>query len=215
MASLVRLGLTGGIGSGKSTVASLLAKKGAAVVDADAIARDLTASGGLAIPAIALAFGQNSITPDGAMNRDKMRTIAFTDPTARKRLESIIHPLVAEETERLASIAASEGRTCVVFDIPLLVESPTWRQKVDHVLVVDCIPETQISRVIARNQLKREAIEKIIASQAGRSHRLAAADAVIFNVDRSLTELEDEVQQISAHFGLSSNQLQAYRNNSA
>jgi len=213
--SLVRLGLTGGIGSGKSTVAGLLAKRGAAVVDADAIARDLTASGGLAIPAIAFAFGQSAITPDGAMNRDKMRTIAFTDPTARKRLESIIHPLVAQETQRRALNAASEGRTCVVFDIPLLVESPTWRQKVDHVLVVDCTPEIQISRVMARSQLTQEAIEKIIASQAGRDRRLAAADTVIFNVDRSLAELEDEVQQISAHFGLSSNQLQAYRKNSA
>ena len=204
MAALVRLGLTGGIGSGKSTVASLLAERGAAVIDADAIARDLTASGGLAMPAIGLTFGQDFITPEGALDRDKMRALAFADPTTRKRLESIIHPLVAQETQRLATIAAGDGRTCIVFDVPLLVESPTWRQKVDRVLVVDCTPEVQISRVMARNHLTREAIEKIIASQAKRECRLAAADAVIFNVNLSLAKLADEVQQISHRFELSS-----------
>ena len=204
MAPFVRLGLTGGIGSGKSTVASLLAARGAAVVDADAIARELTAPNGLAMPMIADTFGQDFITSAGALDRDKMRALAYADPTARKRLESIIHPLVARETQSQALIAANDGRACIVFDIPLLVESPTWRQKVDHVLVVDCTPEAQVSRVMARSQLTRNAIEKIISSQAGREQRLGAADTVIFNVDVTLESLADEVRQISHRFGLSS-----------
>ena len=204
MAPVVRLGLTGGIGSGKSTVASLLAARGAAVVDADAIARELTAPNGLAMPMIAETFGQDFITAAGALDRDKMRTLAYSDPTVRKRLESIIHPLVARETQSQASIAATDGRACIVFDIPLLVESPIWRQKVDHVLVVDCTPEAQVSRVMARSRLTRNAIEKIISSQAGREQRLSAADTVIFNVDVTLESLADEVRQISHRFGLSS-----------
>ena len=204
MAPVVRLGLTGGIGSGKSTVASLLAARGAAVVDADAIARELTAPNGLAMPMIADTFGQDFITSAGALDRDKMRTLAYSDPTVRKRLESIIHPLVARETQSQALIAANDGRACIVFDIPLLVESPIWRQKVDHVLVVDCTPEAQVRRVMARSQLTRNAIEKIISSQAGREQRLSAADTVIFNVDVTLESLADEVRQISHRFGLSS-----------
>lgn len=204
MASVVRLGLTGGIGSGKSTVASLFAARGAAVVDADAIARELTAANGLAMPMIADTFGQGFITSAGALDRDKMRALAYADPTARKRLESIIHPLVARETQSQALTAANDGRACIVFDIPLLVESRTWRQKVDHVLVVDCTPEVQVSRVMARSQLTRNAIEKIISSQAGREQRLTAADTVIFNVDVTLESLADEVRQISHRFGLSS-----------
>lgn len=204
MVPVVRLGLTGGIGSGKSTVASLLAARGAAVVDADAIARELTAPNGLAMPMIADTFGQDFITSAGALDRDKMRALAYSDPTARKRLESIIHPLVARETQSQALIAANDGRACIVFDIPLLVESPTWRQKVDHVLVVDCTPEVQVSRVMARSNLTRNAIEKIMSSQAGRERRLGAADTVIFNVDLSLESLADEVRQISHRFGLSS-----------
>lgn len=204
MPPVVRLGLTGGIGSGKSTVARLLADRGAAVVDADAIARQLTAPGGLALPLIAATFGQHLITPAGALDREKMRALAFTDASMRKRLESIIHPLVALETQRQASSAAREARACIVFDIPLLVESPGWRQKVDLVLVVDCTPETQITRVKARSHLTRHEIEKIILSQAGRERRLGAADTVIFNVGLSLEELADEVRQISHRFGLSS-----------
>lgn len=204
MASVVRLGLTGGIGSGKSTVARLLADRGAAVVDADAIARELTAPGGLAMSAIAATFGQDFITPAGALDREKMRALVYTDPTARQRLESIIHPLVGLETQSQASSAASQGRSCLVFDIPLLVESPSWRQKVDHVLVVDCTPDVQISRVMARSQLTRNDVEKIISSQAGRERRLCAADTVIFNAGLSFEELADEVRQISHRFGLSS-----------
>jgi dephospho-CoA kinase len=201
---IVRLGLTGGIGSGKSSVARMLADRGAAVVDADAIARDLTAPGGLALPLITATFGAHVITPTGALDREKMRLLAFADPAARKRLEAIIHPLVGQEANHQAMLAANEGRSCTVFDIPLLVESGSWRQKVDHVLVVDCTPEVQISRVMARNQLTRAEISKIIASQSARGYRLRAADTVIFNVGLSLAELAAEVGQISPCFGLSS-----------
>ncbi len=200
----VRLGLTGGIGSGKSTVAQLLADAGAAVVDADAISRELTASGGLAVAPIAAAFGPQYVTPDGALDRDRMRALAYTDATARKRLEAIIHPMVAYETQRQAASAATTGHRCIVFDVPLLVESPAWRQRVDHVLVIDCTPEVQIRRVMLRSQLQREDVEKIIASQAPRLQRLAAADSVICNAGLSLAQLADEVRQIADRFGLSS-----------
>lgn len=204
MLPLIRLGLTGGIGSGKSTVAQRLAERGAAVVDADAIARELSAPGGLAMPQIAATFGPDLMTPAGALDREKMRDLIHTDAGARQRLESIMHPLVGLEIQSQAAIAKNEGRACVVFDIPLLVESPTWRQKVDHVLVVDCTPEVQISRVMARSHLTRHEVEKIMSSQAGRGRRLGAADTVIFNVGLSLAELADEVRQISHRFGLSS-----------
>lgn len=215
MAPVVRIGLTGGIGSGKSTVARTLAEQGAAVVDADQIARALTAPGGGAMPAITLTFGQDFITVDGALDREKMRTLAYADPSARKRLESIIHPLVSLETQQQASTATNEGRTCIVFDIPLLVESPVWRQQVDHVLVIDCTPEVQISRVMARSHLTRDAIEQIMASQARRERRLAAADTVIFNVDLSFEELAKEAQQLLRRFGLSSGSNPTYRKKSA
>ena len=203
MRSTVWLGLTGGIGSGKSTVAQLLVELGAALVDADAIARELTGPGGQAMPQILNSFGADYLTPVGALDRDKMRSLAFTEPMARTRLESIVHPLVAHETQVQASLAAIKGKTCVVFDIPLLVESSTWRQKVDHVLVVDCTPEIQIERVMARNQLRRQDIEIIISSQATRERRLGAADTIIFNVGLTLEGLTDEVRQISHRFGLS------------
>lgn len=203
MQPLLRLGLTGGIGSGKSTVARLLVAQGAGLVDADAIARAVTAPGGAAMATIATTFGSDFITPAGALDREKMRTLAFTDASARQRLEAIIHPLVGLEIERQTALATDAGVACVVFDIPLLVESGHWRQKVDHILVVDCTPEVQINRVMARNQLQRSDIEKIMASQAGRAQRLKAADTVIFNSGLTLEGLADEVHQIARRFGLS------------
>lgn len=197
------LGLTGGIGSGKSTVAELLAKLGAAIVDADAIARSLTAPGGLAITAIAQQFGPEFIAADGAMDRDRMRTLAFSDPGAKKRLEAIIHPGVSEETRRQAEAAAAAGFRCVVFDLPLLVESSRWRQKVDHVLVVDCLAETQITRVMARNGLPRATIEAIMATQSSRQRRLQVADSVIFNDGLNLQGLSAEVAALAPRFKLS------------
>jgi dephospho-CoA kinase len=195
--------LTGGIGSGKSTVAALLARLGAAVIDADAIARQLTAPGGRAMPAIAQQFGPDFVTPEGALNRDRMRALAFTDPGAKKNLEAIIHPLVAEETARQTGAAEQAGHPCLVFDVPLLVESARWRQKVDHVLVVDCLPETQITRVMARNGLTRAAVEAIIAAQSQRLRRLQAADSVIFNDGLTLQGLSTEVAMLAPRFKLS------------
>lgn len=200
----VRLGLTGGIGSGKSTVAGLLVGLGAGLVDADAISRQLTAAGGLAMSAIAATFGSDFVGASGALERDRMRQLVHTDASARIRLEAIIHPLVGQESRRQAALLAEQACPCIVFDVPLLVESAHWRRDLDHVLVVDCTTEEQIDRVMARNQLSRAEVEKIIASQASRSLRLTAADSVIFNVGLSLDELAVELQQISARFGLSS-----------
>lgn len=201
---MIRLGVTGGIGSGKSTVARMLAQRGAVVIDADAISRELTASGGRAIPLIRNAFGEQVVKPDGSLDRDQMRALAFSDSNTRKRLESIIHPLVGEETRSRANAAAARGVPCAVFDIPLLVESGHWRGRLDHVLVADCSPEQQIQRVMARSQLPRSEIEKIIASQATRELRLSGADTVILNDGLTMDQLEREVDQISGRFGLSS-----------
>ena len=200
----VRLGLTGGIGSGKSTVARLLAKAGAAVVDADAIARESTMPQGLAMPSIEEFFGSDFVTVAGALDREKMRKLIFNEPAARQRLESIIHPLVKLETQNQAARAIRTGHRCIVFDIPLLVESGNWRQHLSCVLVVDCTSEVQINRVLARNQLARTEVEKIIASQATREHRLSAADIVLDNDRLSMEELAHEVNQIIDRFGLSS-----------
>ena len=197
---LFRLGLTGGIGSGKSTVANLLAARGAAVVDADAIARAVTAPNGSAMPAIAKAFGNDFVDADGALNRERMRALAFSDPDAKKRLEAIVHPLVSQETQRQTEAAIQSGHRCVVFDVPLLMESGRWRQQVDRVLVVDCKRETQIARVMARNGMTREMVERIIDAQLPSGVRLAAADWVIRNVDLSLDALRAEVNALPLDF---------------
>ncbi|MBE0473465.1 dephospho-CoA kinase [Rhodoferax sp.] len=203
MAAPFHVGLTGGIGSGKSTVAALLAGLGAAVIDADAIARQLTAPGGAAIETIAGQFGADFITAQGALDRDRMRELAFADPAAKRQLEAIIHPLVGQETWRQASAARAAGHACLVFDVPLLVESATWRQKVDHVLVVDCLAETQIARVMARNAMTRPAVEAIMANQSQRLRRLQTADSVIFNDSLSLADLRLEVAALAPRFRLS------------
>ncbi|HYW56360.1 MAG TPA: dephospho-CoA kinase [Polaromonas sp.] len=196
----LRVGLTGGIGSGKSTVANMLAACGAAVIDSDAIARAVTAPGGAAIDLISAQFGARFITPEGALNRDLMRQLAFSDATARKQLEEIVHPLVGAETAKQAAQASS---ACIVFDVPLLVESGRWRQKVDQVLVIDCSEETQISRVMARNGWTREAVVQVMAGQASRSQRLAAADICIYNdASLSLDALTLEVGLLAQRFGL-------------
>ena len=189
----LRIGLTGGIGSGKSTVAQLLAERGAAVIDADAIARSVTAPHGLAMPEIVRVFGAEFIDAQGALERDRMRAHVFANPSAKKQLEAIIHPLVAQQTQAQAQQAESAGHIALVFDVPLLVESGRWRQQVDQVLVVDCLVETQVQRVIARNGLPRETVAQIIAAQASRAQRLAAADWVIFNDELSLAQLRAEV----------------------
>ncbi len=202
MTRVTRLGLTGGIGSGKSTVARMLADLGAAVVDADAIARSVTAAGGAAIGPIAAEFGAGFITPEGALDRDKMRELAFADATARTRLEAIVHPLVGRATTEQAQAAIQAGHHCIVFDVPLLVESGRWRQQVDQVLVVDCSAETQTARVMARSGLTREAVRGIMATQASRLQRLAAADVVVCNDQLSLDDLKAQVTHLARRFGL-------------
>lgn len=202
MKRLWRIGLTGGIGSGKSTVAGLLAQHGAAVIDADAISRQTTSAGGAAIAAIASAFGQDFITGAGALDRDRMRQQVFLDPAARLRLEGIIHPLVAQETDRQTQEAITQGQDCLVFDVPLLVESRHWRARVNQVLVIDCREVIQVQRTVQRSGLEVSAVQAIMANQATRLQRLHAADLVLFNDGLDLTELAAEVQQIARRFGL-------------
>jgi dephospho-CoA kinase len=198
----VRIGLTGGIGSGKSTVLAMLQQLGATAVDADAISRATTAPGGAAIPLIAQKFGADFIGPDGALDRARMRERAYAHPEARRELEQIIHPLVGQESARQVEAALAAGARCIVFDIPLLVESGRWRRQVDRVLVVDCEPETQVARVTARSGLSPDEVRAIIAAQAPRALRLAAADLVICNEGLTLEALRYEVEQAARSFGL-------------
>jgi dephospho-CoA kinase len=195
----LRLGLTGGIGSGKSTVARLLQARGATVIDADAIARSCTQAGGAAMPAVSAAFGAEFLNADGALDRDRMRAHVFSHPQARAALEAIVHPLVGQEVARQAALSTAR---CTVFDVPLLVESPHWRQRLDKVLVVDCTRETQIRRVMARNGWERTTVEAVLDSQSPRERRLAAADTVIFNDDLVLDDLAREVHRLGDRFGL-------------
>ena len=191
------------MGSGKSTVAGMLATRGAAVIDADAISRSVTAPGGRAIEAITKIFGANMITPDGAMNRQTMREQIFQNPQAKRQLEAIIHPLVSQITAEQTQHALNTGHCCLVFDVPLLVESgERWRRQVDRVLVIDCDTETQRQRVMARNGLPAEEIDRIMAQQASRAQRLACADVVIVNQSMNLLELEAQISQVAADFGL-------------
>lgn len=199
---LVRLGLTGGIGSGKSTVANIFSRLGAHLIDADAISRMLTSHNGAAIAALAREFGARMLGGDGALDREKMRQLAFADSTAKKTLERILHPLVGQEIERQALAAQQAGSTCVVFDIPLLVESKDWRAVLSRIVVVDCSEEIQIQRVMARNGRARSDVERIISAQASRSNRLAAADLILFNEGITLDALEGQVWEIGAQFGL-------------
>jgi dephospho-CoA kinase len=199
----LRLGLTGGIGSGKSTVASILARAGAAIMDADAISRSLTQQGGRAIPAILAQFGETLISPDGAMDREAMRALVFSNPSSKRQLEAIVHPLVGQVLQEQSNAALAAGQVCLVYDVPLLVESgDRWRRQVDWVCVVDCEVETQIQRVMARNSLSRADVERIISQQASRQQRLACADAVIFNEGIDLAHLEHLVHKMMTRFGL-------------
>jgi dephospho-CoA kinase len=191
MAGLVRLGLTGGIGSGKSTVAAMLQGLGATLIDADAISRASTAAGGSAMAAIQQAFGDAFITPDGALDRDRMRALVFADPSAKQRLEQIVHPLVRAEIDRHC---AAQTSGCAVLDLPLLVESSAWRERVDTIWVVDCQPETQIQRVMRRNGWPRAQVEAVLATQATREQRLAVAHTVIDNDHATLEQLETQVR---------------------
>jgi len=193
----LRLGITGGIGSGKSTVSGMFAALGAAVIDADAISRSLTQPHGDALALIAAQFGPEYITAGNALDRERMRETVFGSPEHKRRLEAILHPLIQQKI--LAAYEAACAQPAVsfaVFDIPLLAESSQWTPRLDQVLVVDCTPETQIERVMQRSQLARGQIEAIIAQQATRAQRLRKADWVVFNETASLQALRALVADI-------------------
>jgi dephospho-CoA kinase len=196
MATHFSVGLTGGIGCGKSTVADLFAERGAALVDTDVLAHQLTAPGGAAMPALLHAFGPACATPEGAMDRGRLRDLVFADPGARGRLEAILHPMI-----RAATVAAAEAATgpYVIFVVPLLVESGNWRARVQRILAIDCREETQIARVMARNGLPETQVRAIMAAQATRQQRLAAADDVIDN-DAGLEALIPQVDRLHAFY---------------
>ncbi len=198
----LKLGLTGGIGSGKSTVASMLARLGASVLDADAVSRQTSAAGGAAIPAIAQTFGAGLISTDGSLNREAMRALIFTDKSAKAKLEAIIHPIVGQQMGLLEQQLSAKACPLLVFDIPLLVESPRWRPRLDLVMVVDCAVETQIQRVMQRSAWPREQVQQAVTAQASRVLRLSAADVVICNDGIDIHTLELHVQQWAHRFGL-------------
>lgn len=175
---MFKIGLTGGIGSGKSRVADFFASWGAAIIDTDVIAHQLTAPGGAAIEPIRQHFGADVIAPTGALDREAMRDLVFASPQARRQLEGIIHPLIGSVTKRRAELAQG---CYLVFVVPLLVESGRWRDQVDRICVVDCDPATQVARVKARSGLTSEAIGRIMSAQASREARLAVADDVVVN----------------------------------
>jgi dephospho-CoA kinase len=186
------VGLTGGIGCGKTTVADLFAARGAAVIDTDRIAHSLTAPHGAAMPALVDAFGPDYATPDGALDRAKMRALVFSDPGARTRLEAILHPRIREATAAAALLA---GGPYTIFVVPLLIESGTWRERVARVLAIDCPEATQIARVMARNGLAEEQVRAIMAAQVSRARRLDAADDVIRN-DAGIDALLPQVERL-------------------
>jgi dephospho-CoA kinase len=190
------IGLTGGIGCGKTTVADLFAARGASVIDTDQIAHSLTAPGGAAMPALIEAFGPGFATPDGALDRARMRTLVFADPDARARLEAVLHPRIREATAGAALLATGPY---VIFVVPLLIESGTWRERVARVLAIDCPEATQVARVIARNNMTEDQVRAIMAAQVTRARRLEAADDVILN-DDGLDALLPQVERLHAFY---------------
>jgi dephospho-CoA kinase len=195
----IRVGLTGGIGSGKSTVAALLRDQGVPVIDADAISRSVTAAGGVALPAIRERFGPNSIGADGAMDRPHMRERVFQNPLERQALEAIVHPWVRQIINEQAQACTANW---VVLDLPLLCESAHWREQVRWVWVVDCEETTQVQRVMARSGWSSEQVLAVMRQQCTREQRLAIADTVISNEGIDLTELAVAVQRVVRQFGL-------------
>jgi dephospho-CoA kinase len=186
------IGLTGGIGCGKTTVADMFAALGASVVDTDQIAHSLTAPHGPAMPAILAEFGAAFATPDGALDRAKMRALAFSEADARRRLEAILHPRIREATYAAAALATGPY---VIFVVPLLIESGNWHGRVTRVLVIDCPETLQISRVMIRNGLQEAQVKAIMAAQVTRTERLAAADDVITN-DDGLEALGPQIERL-------------------
>lgn len=184
------VGLSGGIGSGKTTVANMFAELGASIIDTDIIAHQLSQTGGAAIPIIAEYFGAQFIDASGAMDRAKMRELVFSDAHAKRQLENILHPLIRQQCEIEAKKA--DG-TYPIFVVPLLIESGDWRARVQRILIIDCDQETQIARVMQRNKFERAQVLRILATQVGRDERLAQADDII-NSMADLSHVRSEVE---------------------
>lgn len=198
-----RIGLTGGIGSGKSTFGALLQKRGAALVDSDQIARQVTGPGGAAIAAIVQRFGPEFVDDTGALDRGRMRELAYSAPDARTALEAIVHPLVSLHSSQQAQAAEDAGTRVIVFDVPLLVESGHWVQRLDAVIVIDCPPAVQIQRVMSRSGLNQSTVEAILAAQSPRNIRRASADIVVHNGDNcTLADLQKMAEQVATRLGL-------------
>ena len=187
-----RIGLTGGIGSGKSTFGAMLATRGFALIDADAVSRELTGVGGLAIAKVREAFGDSSIALDGSMDRNQMRTLVFSQPEAKARLEAILHPLVRASIAEKITAIKDKGEPLAILDIPLLVESSQWQRQLDGIIVVDCSEARQLSRVMARNGWTQAQTKAVMAAQASRQERLAVANWVIDNDNDDLSALQKQ-----------------------
>ena len=190
------IGLTGGIGSGKSAAAGMFEELGAAIVDTDQIAHELTRPGGAAMPAIRGRFGAEYIAEDGGIDRTRMRRLVFGDPDAKKKLEAVLHPLIREES--LARIAANT-QTYVVAVVPLLLETGAYREITDRVLVVDCAEDRQVQRAMQRSGITEDGVRAIMTAQLPRAERLARADDVLSN-DGSLAHLRRQVRQLHAKY---------------
>ena len=191
-----KVGLTGGIGSGKSTVAELFSELGVTVIDADQLAHELTAPGGEAIEPIRALFGAEYVDPLGALDRARMRDRIFSDAAAKKALESILHPMIRVATDRRAAQSTSEY---VILMIPLLVETGDPHARCDRVLVVDCPESQQIERAMARSKLTRQAVEAIMSAQVSRAERLRRADDVIDN-SGTPERLRPQVEKLHASY---------------
>jgi dephospho-CoA kinase len=190
------VGLTGGIGCGKTTVADLFAARGASLVDTDQIAHSLTAPNGAAMPALVAEFGPEFAAADGALDRARMRALVFADPGARTRLEAILHPRIREATAAAALLASGPY---TIFVVPLLIESGSWRERVARILAIDCPEEVQVARVMARNGLDEAQVRAIMAAQVSREKRLQAADDVILN-DDGLDALLPQVERLHGFY---------------
>lgn len=192
-----RIGLTGGIGCGKSTVAALFRDLGAAIIDADTISHQLTQSSGAAIPAIRAAFGDACVDPSGALDRPRMRRLVFSDQAAKQRLEGILHPLI--HAQMLSQARSAGGAHYVMLVIPLLFENPAYHELVQRTLVVDCAEATQISRTMRRSGMSEQEVRAIIAQQVPREERLRQADDVIDN-DAGMDALRPQVERLHLRY---------------
>jgi dephospho-CoA kinase len=190
------VGLTGGIGCGKSKAADMFAELGADVVDTDAIAHELTGPGGGAMAALRQAFGPEYLRDDGALNRERMRALVFSDPAAKAKLESILHPLIRSESRR--RIEASSA-PYVLLVVPLLIETGGYNDVVDRILVVDCDESTQLARTMARSRLSQEDVRRIMSTQASRTKRLQSANDVISN-DADMNSLRSQVEVLHRRY---------------